>query len=112
MKALTGEQGLQMMNLIMAKTYLEECKREISKMKAAEYMFSELHGQVKHFGPYQSVLNAKSKGAALSDISGSLYSIENEIKILEKNYEPVEIDAPKSKKNISGDDLLALFIGG
>lgn len=113
MKTLTGEQGVAMMNMIMAKTYLEDTYRTISKMKASEYMFSELHGQVKQFGNYQSVLNAKSKNAALSSIKVSLYTIDNEISILENQYEEtvVELEEKEEKVKMTGEELLALFIG-
>lgn len=113
MKVLNGDQGVVMMNMIMAKTYLKDSYRKISKMKASEYMFSELHGQVKQFGSYQSVLDAKSKNAALSGIKGSLYAIENEIAVIENQYEsPVfELKEDEEKTIATGEELLALFVG-
>jgi hypothetical protein len=114
MNTLPIDKGTVMINLIMARTFLAEAKSQISKMTAAEYNYSDLIGHKEMFGKINVVLSSKSKSDALGSIKINTIFLNEEISKLEMEYEPViitPIETSETKKECSGDELLALFIG-
>ena len=110
MNTLNGTNAMVMIALIQGITFLEEGKKLISKMTAAEYNFSEISGLKKTFEYFTVSYSSKSKADALMMIKMELNNLEEEKRKLENNYKEVSVKAEKEKE-ATPSELMALFIG-